>query len=135
MSSPSVVPPCVAVFNSSNDIIELLRVVLEQSGFAVVGGHIDDIRAGKLDLLTFIEQHQPEVIVYDVAPPYERSWQFLQHLRHRPPLHDRPFVLMTTNERRLREMVGVKDAVHEIVGKPFDLEQIVKAVRAARGGD
>jgi hypothetical protein len=42
-----------------------------------------------------------------------------------------PFVVTTTNERRLREIVGTDRQVLEIVGKPYDLDQIVKAVEAA----
>ena len=124
-------PDCVAVFNSSDDVVELLRMVIEQAGFAVVTGHIDHIKRGKLDLQTFVAQHDPKVIVYDVAPPYERNWLFLEHLRSRPPLAGRQFVLTTTNIARVRETVGPADHVYEIVGKPFDLDAIVRAVKEA----
>lgn len=124
-------PDCVAVFNASDDVVELLRMVIEQAGLVVVTGHIDDIKRGKLDLQTFVEQHDPKVIVYDVAPPYERTWAFLQHLRSQPPLKGRQFVLTTTNLARVREAVGPAENVYEIVGKPFDLDAIVRAVKEA----
>ena len=124
-------PDCVAIFNTSDDVVDLLRIVIEQAGFAVVAGHIDDIKGGQIDLLAFIEQHDPKVIVYDVAPPYDRNWTFLEHLRSRPALKGRQFVLMTTNIARVREVVGTAENVYEIVGKPFDLDQIVKAVKEA----
>jgi response regulator RpfG family c-di-GMP phosphodiesterase len=124
-------PDCVAVFNSSDDVIELLRMVIEQAGFAVVTGHIDDIKRGKLDLQTFVSQHDPKVIVYDVAPPYDRTWLFLEHLRSQQPLQGRQFVLTTTNLARVREAVGPAENIYEIVGKPFDLDVIVRAVKEA----
>ena len=124
-------PDCVAVFNTSDDVVELLRMVLEQAGFAVVTGHIDDIKRGKLDLQTFVKQHNPKVIVYDVAPPYDRTWTFLEHLRSQEPLLGRQFVLTTTNLARVREAVGPAENVYEIVGKPFDLDVIVRAVKEA----
>jgi CheY-like chemotaxis protein len=124
-------PECVAVFNSSDDVIELLRMVIEQAGFAVVVSHIDEIKKGQLDLLTFIEQHDPKVIVYDLAPPYDRNWMFLEHLRNRPPLMGRQFVLTTTNVGRVRETIGSAEQVYEVVGKPFDLDAIVRAVKEA----
>jgi hypothetical protein len=41
-------------------------------------------------------------------------------------------VLTTTNKKRLEELVGPTDAF-EIVGKPYDLEMIVGAVKASIG--
>ena len=124
-------PDCVAVFNASDDVVELLRMVIEQAGYVVVTGHIDEIKRGELDLQTFIEQHDPKVVVYDVAPPYDRNWMFLEHLRNRPPLAGRQFVLTTTNIARVRETVGTAENIYEIVGKPFDLDVIVRAVKEA----
>ena len=106
-------------------------MLLEQAGFAVITGHISDIKSGKLDLLTLVAQHDPTVVVYDISPPYDRNWQFLEHLRRRPPLSDRQFVVTTTHAGHLHEIVGRDARVYEIVGKPLDLEVIVRAVKEA----
>jgi hypothetical protein len=66
-----------------------------------------------------------------VAPPYDRNWNFLEHLRSRPPLAGRQFVLTTTNVARVRETIGTSENVYEVVGKPFDLDVIVRAVKEA----
>jgi hypothetical protein len=47
-------------------------------------------------------------------------------------MRGRKVVLTTTNKKRLEELVGATDAF-EIVGKPYDLEQIVNAVKVAIG--
>jgi CheY-like chemotaxis protein len=134
MSNPALQdrgPDCVAIFNTSDDVVELLRLAIEPAGFAVVLGHVDEIKRGALDLLSFVQQHDPKVIVYDVGPPYEQSWRFLEHLRNRPPLQGRQFVLTTTNVARVREAVGPAENIYEIVGKPYDLDAIVRAVKEA----
>jgi len=123
--------PVVAILNTSPDTIDLLKDVLEHAGMLAVWGYTHDIRSGKLDLERFMRVHEPDVILYDIAPPYDRNWQFLQHLRSMPPITGRQFVLMTTNVERVREQVGTAEHVYEIVGKPFDLDQIVKAVKEA----
>ena len=123
--------PVVAVFNSNADLVDLLRTALNQAGFVVVTGHIQDIRDGRLDLINFVAQHDPRVIVYDLVPPYEANWDFLNHLRAREPLKGRQFVLTSTNAKVAQELAMATEAVYEVIGKPFDLDQIVQATREA----
>src|SRR5688572_7874189 len=124
-------PPVVAILNSNDDVVELLRTLLEQAGFVTATGHIDDVRRGRLDLVNFVRQHDPKVIVYDLVPPYDRSWNYLYHLRDSEPLRGRPFVLTSVNADRAREVVGNAEMVYEVVGKPFDLEAVTRAVKEA----
>jgi CheY-like chemotaxis protein len=126
-------PQAVFVVNASDDVVEMLRIILEQAGFAVVSMHVDDIKRGSTDFEQFVRQHSPSAVVYDVPPPYDRQWQFLQHLRARPYVKDVPFVLTTTNVAQLRRAVGTDEPLCEIVGKPYDLEKIVEAVQQAVG--
>jgi DNA-binding NarL/FixJ family response regulator len=124
-------PIVVAVFDTNNDLVELLRVSLEQAGFVVVSGHIDDLRRGALDLPNFVRQHDPRVIVYDIPPPYDAHWRFLEHVRQSPDMQGREFVLTSTNVQRMKEAIGTREPIHELIGKPADLEQITRAVREA----
>lgn len=81
--------PVVAVFNSNDDIVEMLRIALERAGLIVVSGDVGAIRRGRQRLSDFVEEHNPAVILYDVAPPYDRSWHFLEHLRQTPGMRGR----------------------------------------------
>jgi hypothetical protein len=63
-------------------------------------------------MIQFVEEHKPDVIVYDVAPPYDTNWTFLP------------------NKRALEELIGPNDVV-ELLCKPYDLQQIVDACNAA----
>lgn len=124
----------IAVVNSSEDTVEMLRSCLEQHGFsAVVTAHIHDFKTGQSDFPAFIEQHDPGVIVYDISLPYEKNWTFLRLLLDTETMRGRKVVLTTTNKQRLEELVGPTGAL-EIVGKPYDLELIIGAVRKAVGG-
>ncbi len=127
--------PVVAVFNTSDDVVEMLRIALEQGGFVVVSAHLDEIRRGSVNLASFVEEHQPRVILYDIAPPYDRSWRFLEHVREADAMRGRAFVITTTNVARLREFVSAQTEAYEIVGKPYDIKAIVNAVRRAAGMD
>jgi CheY-like chemotaxis protein len=127
----SSAPEVVAIFNTNDDTVELLRTAVENAGLVAVSGHIQDVRRGKLDLEEFIQTHKPRVIIYDLAPPYDRAWMFLQHLRDLPALRPIHFVLTSANVAPLQELAGRDERIYEIIGKPYDIDQIVKAVKEA----
>ena len=119
----------VAIFNSSPDTVDMLREVLHHAGITAVSAFTFDIRDGQVDLEGFIRQHQPGAIVYDVAPPYEPNWQLYQHLRSTPALAHCRFVVTSTNAEHVRALAGRDERIYEIVGKPYDLGEIVQAVK------
>lgn len=125
--------PVIAVLNSNDDVVELLRMVLEQRGFVVVSAHLDAIRRGEQSLVDFVVEHDPQVILYDLVPPYDRSWRFLEHVRQAPHMLHRSFVITSTNAQRATEIIGTAAHVYEIVGKPYDIDQIVTVVEGAAG--
>lgn len=122
--------PTVAVFNTSEDTTDLLRFVLEHAGFVVVTAFTNRLRDGEIDFEAFMRQHQPKLIVYDVAIPYDANWRLFEHFRESPACRGVRFVVTTTNAQQLRKINDTCEEVHEIIGKPYDLDEIVRAVRS-----
>lgn len=123
----------VAVINSSDDTVEMLRQALQSSGFtSIVTAHIHDFKTGERDFPQYLEKYDPQAIIYDIAIPYDKNWTFLKLLLDSEHMRGRKVVLTTTNKRRLEELVGPTDTL-EIVGKPYDIDEIVRAVKAALG--
>ena len=84
-----------------------------------------------MDLKGFVDAHQPVAVVYDVQPPYDVNWRYLEALRTSGALKGLPVVVTTTNEKRLREFVDTTEPMIEIFGKPYDMKEVVAAVRRA----
>ena len=124
-------PPVVAIINTSDDLVELLKVNIEATGYLVVTVHISQIRSAQFDVETWLKVNDPKVVVYDVAAPYDKSWRFLDHLRASPAFVGRHFVLTSPNVARVHQVVKTEETVYEVVGQAEDLERIVQAVREA----
>ncbi len=120
----------IAIINSSEEILEMLSAALEDEGFRVVGSYVIDLKRGKVDIREFLRLHDPAAVVLDIALPYEENWQFFERLRDEGVFDGRGVVLTSTNKRALDRLVG-PTPVHEIIGKPFDLDEISEAVRRA----
>ena len=98
--------PVVAVINSNDDVVEMLRLSFEQAGFVVVSAHVDAIKRGETSLTDFVKVHKPQVIVFDLVPPYDSSYRFVEHLRETGILDGSRFVLTSTNPKRVQELAG-----------------------------
>jgi len=125
--------PVVAVFNTSPDTVDLLRIVLERAGVVVVAAFTYELRDGEVDIETFWRQHQPVAAVYDIALPYDANWRLFEHIRSLDVMRKTKFIVTTTNEKHVRAIAGPNEQLFEIVGKPYDLGLIVEAVKKAAG--
>ena len=122
----------VALFNASDDTVEMVQRMLDASGFdCLVGCHFADLKKGTIDFARYLGEHEPQVVIFDISPPYKENWDFFKTLRDGTAMAGRGLVLTTTNKERLDETVGRDSEAFEIVGKPYDLDQIKGAMRAA----
>jgi CheY-like chemotaxis protein len=125
----------VAVINTSPDTIDLLKDALERAGFVVVSTYTHAIRTGEVNLEAFLRTHQPKVILYDIAPPYERNWAFLENLRE-TMLRDSRLVLTSVNSAQVERLVRNDQRIYEVIGHADDLDAVIQATReAARARD
>src|SRR5262249_48369744 len=80
------------------------------------------------DVADAIARAHPDVVVFDIALPYEANWELCASLRKDPRVGV-PFVLTTTNRAAVERLTSAREVV-EILGKPYDLDQFAQAVRA-----
>jgi DNA-binding response OmpR family regulator len=122
----------VALFNASDDTVEMVQRMLDASDFnCLVGCHFVDLKKGRIVFGQYLAQNNPEVVIIDVSPPYAENWRFLTTLISDKAMAGRGLVVTTTNKARLDETVGGDSRTIEIVGKPYDLAQIKTAILSA----
>jgi len=110
----------VLVVDDDASIRELLSTVLEDDGYEVVPA------ANGEDALAVCARWRPDVIVLDLMMPVMDGWTFAKRLRERD---DIPIVVLSAANdlERHAKSVGAAD----VIGKPFDLDQLIPTVARA----
>jgi len=108
------------VVNSNVDTIELLT-----DWFTALGTVVHHARSAELcakidHSRQLVQTIKPEVILFDLAVPYDRNWKCFEYLRTSGIFGAAPVIMTTPNRRALDQMSGPKSAF-EILGSPHDL--------------
>jgi CheY-like chemotaxis protein len=118
---------CIAVLDDSNDLLELMKELLEDEGYKVVLLHASEGAYKKLEAL------QPALIIVDVVlETPDAGWRLVQILTLNPQTKDIPIIICSAATTFLR---AHKDRLHElgypILNKPFDLDDLLAKVATA----
>ena len=122
----------VALFNASDDMIDMIQNLLTASGAdqTLIWCHFADLKKGIVDFGKYMAKHNPEVVIFDLSPPYDENWQFFITMRDAETMAGRGVVLTTTNKDRLDEVLGEDSHALEVVGKPKDLQAIDAVIKS-----
>ena len=118
MTSP---PRCVLVVDDDEDILELVRFVLEGAGYAVVTA-----RDGK-QALEAVAAAMPALVLLDMKMPVMDGKQFATEFR-RLYGDAAPIVVITAADDARKQALEI--GADGWIAKPFELPDLVRAVRA-----
>jgi CheY-like chemotaxis protein len=118
----------LAILNDSPHVLKLLCDWFRQNGHQCATRMVAEMPHAHVEVE--LNEHKPDVVVYDVPMPYGSSWDLLDVIRSMPSLRSIPFVITTRNKRKLEQVVS-RTSVVEIAGQPEDLRRLLKAVEAA----
>jgi DNA-binding response OmpR family regulator len=119
----------VAVFNAHADTVEMLHVALQHAGFQTMDAPLREFERGLEGALAFLREHQPDTVVYDISPPYEWTASFCCDLQEADA--QRAWVITSTNPGRTARDIRTRPEQYELIGKPYDLADVIAAVRRA----
>jgi DNA-binding response OmpR family regulator len=122
----------VALFNASDDTIDMVQKLLTDAGNeqTLIWCHFADLKKGIVNFSKYMDRHNPEVVIFDISPPYDENWTYFKEMRDAETMNGRGIVLTTTNKNRLDEVLGEDSGALEVVGRPKDLQEIDAAIKA-----
>jgi DNA-binding response OmpR family regulator len=119
----------VAVFNAHADTVAMLQLALQYAGFETIDAPLHEFERGIASALAFLRTREPDVVVYDVSPPYERTAAFCCDLQEADAR--RAWVITSTNPRQTARDLRGRSESYELIGKPYELDHVVAAVHRA----
>ena len=128
--SRAMVAVRVTVLNADRDILLALRELLIEERLEVTVATLSDLDYSPARVLEFLDRHDPHVVVYDIAPPYEKHLRLLESLQGPETRTGRLFVLTTTDLGHLSNYPKPPGII-EVLPKPFKLDALLRVIRRA----
>jgi DNA-binding NtrC family response regulator len=128
MMSTETSAPLVAAIDGEPAIIALLEETLALEGLRVVGLSLTGSANPEATVTSFLQEHLPRLVLLDIPPPYGCAWPLVQTTRRAVP--HATVVVITTNPDEVAALASKDDAV-QILGKPFDLDELLRVARAS----
>ena len=111
----------VLIVDDDSRIRELLRLYLEQAGFAV-----SEAENGLAAMLLF-QQSQPDIIILDIMMPVLDGLETCRQIRK---LGSTPIILLTARAEDEDKLFGFETGADDYVSKPFAPGEVVARVQA-----
>jgi DNA-binding response OmpR family regulator len=124
--SMDIAPRLVLIADDDVDILTLVRVRLERSGYTVISA-----RSG-VEALQLARDRHPDLAILDVAMPEMTGLEVTQHMREENL--DVPVILLTARARDVDVAAGADAGADVYVTKPFSPQELESRVRAISHG-
>lgn len=123
----------VVLFEASEDTVAMMQALLTEAGASqsLLRVPLADLKRGITDFRKYLDQHNPEVVIVDLSPPYEENWAFFTTMRDAAAMQGRGIVLTTTSKQRLDEVIGEDSHAFEVVGTHLDHALILEEIKVA----
>lgn len=130
MAKPERERKCILVVNDTQEILALFRDILEGEGYEV------HLYSFAFDDLAVIKEVRPDLVILDLIIGNEdHGWQLLQKMKMDRETAVVPVIVCSAAMHLLRELEGrLKEKNVGVVAKPFDIDDLLRAVEAAMAG-
>lgn len=106
---------------------KLISLYLSEAGYNVITAN-----SGQEALEKTISQ-KPDVIITDVVMPGMSGFELCRTLKKNPDTQKVPVIACTSKNQELDRLWGMKQGVDVYVTKPFQREELIRAVKSVAG--
>jgi DNA-binding response OmpR family regulator len=114
----------ILVVEDEPDILELLQVHLEQSGFKVIGAESGS------EALEALRKARPDLVILDLMLPDLSGTEILRVIREERETKGLPVLILTARTDEVDRVVGFELGADDYITKPFSPREVVLRVRA-----
>lgn len=114
----------VAVIDDTREFVEMVQKALGDEGYEVIPV------LGSLRAREIVKEKKPDLILLDIMMPGRSGWELLDILKMDPSTRDIP-IIISTGVKAFTARTGEK--VHDVLRKPFDIDELLEKVRTAIG--
>jgi len=111
----------ILAVDDNTDILEILRYILEDSGYTV-----DTLSDGHY-LFDKIKEHMPDLILLDIMLGDLDGRTLCKNVKNTAATHDIPVILISASHR-VEESLSQNGAPDDFVAKPFDMYALLSSI-------
>ena len=114
-------PKTILVIEDDGNIRELLRLYLEQEGYAV------ETAQDGMDGLRAFKRVHPDLVLLDLMMPVMDGTQVMKEIRAQSKV---PVIMLTAKGETFDKVAGLELGADDYVTKPFEMRELISRVRA-----
>ncbi len=114
----------VLVVEDTPSEMELINSYLKESGYSVINA------SDAKEALDKANQLKPDVVITDVVMPGMSGFELCRSLKKNPGTEKLPIIVCSSKNQELDRLWAMKQGADAYVTKPFNRDDIVKAVKS-----
>lgn len=114
----------VAVVDDEPDIVELVSLHLEKTGFKVAKFF------NASNFLEFLETEVPDLVILDLMLPDADGFEICKYMKKQDHLAYVPLIMLTAKGEETDRILGLELGADDYVTKPFSVKELVARVKA-----
>ena len=112
----------ILVVDNDEDIVELVREILETEGYRVESA----LNVSQTE--EFLRNNDPDLIVLDVLLPDGDGYELCRRITKNPRTSKTPVLLLTGKSSLDDRLRGFSDGARKYITKPFELDELTRSV-------